>query len=51
MNHTLSVISSGRHPYVKTEWSNDTSDEIATLISRYALDMSLLCILFTENYD
>lgn len=51
MNHTLSVISSGRHPYVKTEWSKDTSDEIATLISRYALDMSLLCILFAESYD
>ena len=34
MNHTLSSVSTGQHPCIKREWSNDTFDEIKQLMNR-----------------
>ena len=36
-NHLLSIIDSGRHPYVKKEWAGDDHDHIKALISQYAV--------------
>lgn len=35
MNHTLSTVSSGKHPCIKKTWSKDTPEEIHFLINRY----------------
>lgn len=35
MDHTLSVISSGQHPFINREWSEDTPEDIKTLLNRY----------------
>jgi hybrid polyketide synthase/nonribosomal peptide synthetase ACE1 len=37
LNHTLSVIASGQHPYVKEEWSNDTVSDIENILRRHEL--------------
>jgi hybrid polyketide synthase / nonribosomal peptide synthetase ACE1 len=46
MNHTLSTVSRGEHPFVKREWSDDTLDEVKALINRLghadAIDIKLL---------
>ncbi|KAE9373525.1 hypothetical protein N431DRAFT_482543 [Stipitochalara longipes BDJ] len=44
MDHMLSSISSGRHPYIKKEWSNDTVDVIDALIHNHpeSVDMKLI---------
>ena len=34
MNHTLSTVSSGQHPCLKREWSEDTPEDIKALINR-----------------
>lgn len=36
MNHTLSIIDSGKHPWIRKEWSGDRLDEIEAAIGRYA---------------
>ncbi|KAI9661732.1 MAG: putative Hybrid PKS-NRPS biosynthetic cluster [Bathelium mastoideum] len=38
--HKLSVIESGRHPYIRKGWANDTDEEIRSLIN----ENSLKCI-------
>ncbi|KAL8974635.1 MAG: hypothetical protein Q9197_001123 [Variospora fuerteventurae] len=35
MNHTLSTVSSGKHPCIKKTWSKDTPEEIHSLIISY----------------
>lgn len=35
MNHTLSTVSSGKHPCIKKAWSKDSPQEIKDLINRY----------------
>ena len=44
VNQTLSTASRGQHPTLKTEWSEDSPEEIQALISRYSesIDIKLL---------
>ena len=35
-NHLLSLITNGKHPYVKKEWVSDTLDQINHMSSKYA---------------
>ncbi len=37
-NHLLATIDSGRHPYVKKEWANDSLEHITGFISKYAFN-------------
>ena len=37
-NHLLATIDSGRHPYVKKEWANDSLEQITGYISKYAFN-------------
>ena len=35
MDHNLSLVSTGRHPHIKKEWSNDTFDDVREIMERY----------------
>ena len=46
MNHTLSTVSSGKHPCVRKEWSNDTLDEVQASVNSHghaeSIDIKIL---------
>ncbi|KAF7586831.1 hypothetical protein BBP40_008256 [Aspergillus hancockii] len=41
VNHIFDTASSGKHPCVKKEWSEDTKEEIEALISRFSDDIDV----------
>jgi hybrid polyketide synthase / nonribosomal peptide synthetase ACE1 len=40
MNHTLSTVSRGQHPCLKSKWSKDTPEDIKALINRCVVTVS-----------
>ncbi|KAJ6020506.1 hypothetical protein N7540_006010, partial [Penicillium herquei] len=45
--HCISKVSSGNHPYVRPEWSDDTASDILEIVERYpqAIDMKLMQLI------
>lgn len=41
VDHTLSAVSKGQHPTLKQEWSNDTPEDIDTLVSKYSTSIDV----------
>ncbi|KAI0411933.1 hypothetical protein F5X98DRAFT_383165 [Xylaria grammica] len=44
VNHILSTTASGKHPTIKTEWSNDTADVIEAIVTPIADDTDVRMI-------
>ncbi|KAJ5692060.1 hybrid PKS-NRPS biosynthetic cluster [Penicillium macrosclerotiorum] len=44
MEHNLSSVLSGRHPYIKKEWATDTEQDVKTLLAEYpdSVDLKLI---------
>lgn len=38
LNHTLSVVSEGKHPCLRREWSKDSDEDTRQLVNRYVHD-------------
>lgn len=51
MEHTLSTVSSGKHPCLKREWSGDTHEEIKTLIDRFVRFINDNESILDQNWD
>ena len=51
MEHTLSIVFSGKHTYLKREWSEDTHEDIKTLINRYVEFISDNESVSDQNWD
>lgn len=44
VNRTLSLAASGQHPTLKREWSEDSSEDIKALVSKYSDDLDVKMI-------